>query len=209
MTPKGVSPNRNSRKTKFARRFICALSQMRNPRPVSSSIDEDVRTRCHKIKIAAYLSMARAVGSRRVWSRALLFKLRTRARRHNMTRRRPLGLKQKRVIKNDPQGELSQTKKLRHLVPGGKTMDMCSLLEETAHYITCLATQVKVMQNIADHFSKWAGHINTFLHVEDKKVVSFIYIMSDKYVKHRWYIGYIIGLTRTYAQIYMILNDTH
>ncbi|KAG6618188.1 transcription factor IBH1-like [Carya illinoinensis] len=155
MTPKGVSLNPNSRKTKFARRFIFALSRMRNPIPVSSSIEEEVRTRSHKIKIAAYLSMARAVGSRRAWSRALLFKLRTRARRHNMIiRRRSFRLKKKRIIKNDPQGEPSQTKKLRQLVPGGKTMDMCSLLEETAHYMTCLATQVKVMQTIADHFAK-------------------------------------------------------
>ncbi|XP_041010258.1 transcription factor IBH1-like [Juglans microcarpa x Juglans regia] len=155
MIPKGVSLNPNSRKTRFARRFICALSQMRNPRPVSSSNEEEVRKRSHKIKIAAYLSMARAVGSRRAWSRALLFKLRTRARRHNiMIGRRSLCLKKKRVIKNDPLGELSQTNKLRHLVPGGKTMDMCSLLEETAHFVTCLATQVKVMQTIADHFAK-------------------------------------------------------
>ncbi|KAJ6956316.1 hypothetical protein NC652_007409 [Populus alba x Populus x berolinensis] len=34
-------------------------------------------------------------------------------------------------------------------------MDICCLLEETAHYIKCLATQVKVMQSIAiNHYSK-------------------------------------------------------
>jgi hypothetical protein len=70
-----------------------------------------------------------------------------------MMRRRSIGFKKKRAIKNDPPGEQNQTKKLRQLVPGGKAMDMCSLLEETAHYIRCLSTQVKVMQTIADHFS--------------------------------------------------------
>jgi preprotein translocase subunit SecG len=29
------------------------------------------------------------------------------------------------------------------------------LLDETAHYIKCLATQVKVMQSIADRFTLW------------------------------------------------------
>ncbi|KAB1213400.1 Transcription factor IBH1 [Morella rubra] len=153
MTPKGVTLKSNSRKMKFARRFICTLLQMRKPRPVSLSIEE-VRARGQRIKIAAYWSMAHAVGSRRAWSRALLFKLRNRARYQTIMRRRSPGLKTKRVIKNDTPGELSQTKKLRQLVPGGKTMDMCNLLEETAHYITCLATQVKVMQTLADNFSK-------------------------------------------------------
>jgi hypothetical protein len=29
------------------------------------------------------------------------------------------------------------------------------LLDETAHYIKCLATQVKVMESIADLYSEW------------------------------------------------------
>ena len=150
MTPKGVTLNTNSHKIKFARRFIRTLLKMRKNAPSSSSIEE-IRKRSQRIKIAAYSSMAHAVGSRRAWSRAILFKLRNRARHHGMMRRRSM---KKRVIKNDPPGDQSQTNKLRQLVPGGKAMDMCSLLEETAHYISCLSTQVKVMQTIADHLSK-------------------------------------------------------
>lgn len=41
-----------------------------------------------------------------------------------------------------------QTDELRNLVPGGETMDFCSLLDETAHYIKCLTTQVQVMRSI-------------------------------------------------------------
>uniref|UniRef100_A0A2N9I4P0 IBH1-like N-terminal domain-containing protein n=1 Tax=Fagus sylvatica TaxID=28930 RepID=A0A2N9I4P0_FAGSY len=153
MTPKGVTLNTNSRRIKFARRFIRTLSKMKKTAPSSSSIDE-VRKRSQRIKIAAYSSMAHAVGSKKAWSRAILFKLRNRARHQGMMmRRRSIGFKKKRAIKNDPPGEQNQTKKLRQLVPGGKAMDMCSLLEETAHYIRCLSTQVKVMQTIADHFS--------------------------------------------------------
>ncbi|KAF5452060.1 hypothetical protein F2P56_027098 [Juglans regia] len=157
MISKGATRNSNSRRVKFARRFVSALLHMRNrnPRPGSLSI-EGVRTKSQRIKIAAYLSMAHAVGSRRAWSRAVLSKLGSRARRH-MSRmgRSSLGsLKKKRVIRSYSPGELGQAKKLRQLVPGGKTMDICSLLEETAHYITCLATQVKVMQTLADNVSK-------------------------------------------------------
>lgn len=46
-----------------------------------------------------------------------------------------------------------QTEKLREVVPGGKSMDICSLLEETAHFVSCLAAQVHVMQTIAHHYS--------------------------------------------------------
>ncbi|XP_040999564.1 transcription factor IBH1-like [Juglans microcarpa x Juglans regia] len=158
MISKGATRNSNSRRIKFARRFVSALLHMRNqnPRPGSLSIEGSVRTRSQRIKIAAYLSMAQAVGSRRAWSRAVLSKLGSRARRHmrRMGRSSLGSLKKKRVIRSYSPGELGQAKKLRQLVPGGETMDICSLLEETAHYITCLATQVKVMQTLADNFSK-------------------------------------------------------
>ncbi|XP_059448266.1 transcription factor IBH1 [Corylus avellana] len=161
MATKGVTLNTNARKIRFARRFISILLKMRKTRsPCSSSSIEDVRKRSQRIKIAAYSSMAHAVGPRRAWSRAVLFKLRSRARHQSMMKRRSFGLQKKRVVvvknNNDiiPSGQLSQADRLRQLVPGGKAMDMCSLLEETADYISCLATQVKVMQTIADHFSK-------------------------------------------------------
>jgi hypothetical protein len=156
-TTKGVTLNTNCRRIKFARRFITTLMRMRKTRPSSSlSMEADVRKRSQRIKIAACYAMAHAVGPRRAWSRAVLFKLRSRARHQSMIRRRSFRLQKKRVVKNDniPSGEVSQADKLRQLVPGGKAMDVCSLLEETAHYISCLATQVKVMQTIADRFSK-------------------------------------------------------
>ncbi|KAG6663982.1 transcription factor IBH1-like [Carya illinoinensis] len=155
MISKGATWNSNSCRIKFARRFVSALLHMRNrnTRPGSLTI-EGVRTHTQRIKIAAYLSMAQAVGSRRAWSRAVLSKHGSRARRHSRMGRSSVGLKKTRVIRSYPPGELGQAKKLRQLVPGGKTMDMCSLLEETAHYIKCLATQVKVMQTLADNFSK-------------------------------------------------------
>lgn len=43
-----------------------------------------------------------------------------------------------------------QENKLRRLVPGGEAMDVCSLLDETSHYIKCLTTQVKMMKRIAE-----------------------------------------------------------
>lgn len=109
------------------------------------------------IKMAAYYSMARAVGPRMNWSRAFLFKLRNRVRHPKLAKKK----KKKRVIMRSNKASRSVSSihmdrgnKLRELVPGGKSMDFCSLLEETAHYITCLSTQVKVMQAIADHLSK-------------------------------------------------------
>ncbi|CAN0923160.1 Transcription factor IBH1 [Linum grandiflorum] len=79
--------------------------------------------------------MARAVGSRRVWSRALLSRIRARRAHTNMPKSRK---------------PMSRTEKLRKLVPGGRKMEMGKLLEETAHYVQCLAVQVRVMQTIAD-----------------------------------------------------------
>ncbi|KAL9397614.1 hypothetical protein Peur_011867 [Populus x canadensis] len=144
-------------KTRFASRFLRSLLRMkRSDRFGGSQSNEGVRKRStHRIKIAAYASMARAVGPSRTWSRALLFKLRNRARIQGVLRKRCLVSKKnkkKRVIRNKViiSREPSRTDTLRKLVPGGDSMDICCLLEETAHYIKCLATQVKVMQSIAD-----------------------------------------------------------
>lgn len=46
----------------------------------------------------------------------------------------------------------SRVKELRRLVPGGESMDLGVLLEETAHFVQCLETQVGVMRRIADGF---------------------------------------------------------
>ncbi|KAK8943394.1 hypothetical protein KSP40_PGU009248 [Platanthera guangdongensis] len=40
---------------------------------------------------------------------------------------------------------------LRRLIPGGEAIgDLCKLLEETIDYVSCLKTQVQLMQEIAD-----------------------------------------------------------
>ncbi|GFY99430.1 hypothetical protein Acr_13g0008310 [Actinidia rufa] len=80
------------------------------------------------IKMASYASMASAVGSRRGWSRAVLRKIRCRAL--EIRRRRKCGGMIRRRS-----GERNKVDKLRNLVPGGEAMDLCGLLDETAHYI--------------------------------------------------------------------------
>ncbi|KAJ9178444.1 hypothetical protein P3X46_010324 [Hevea brasiliensis] len=149
-----VHPN-STTTTRFARRFLISLSRMRRPITLGPPSDEEVCRRTRRIKLAAYSSMARAVGSRRAWSRALLLKVRNRVRFQGILRNRFLASKKKRVIKrNKASGEMNKTDMLRKLVPGGETMDICGLLEETAHYMASLATQVKVMQSIVDQYSK-------------------------------------------------------
>lgn len=56
--------------------------------------------------------------------------------------------KKKQLVK----GSSSGAHELRRLVPGGERMDPRSLLEETAHFVHCLETQVRVMRSIADGF---------------------------------------------------------
>lgn len=48
---------------------------------------------------------------------------------------------------------LGRVDELRKVVPGGEDMDTWSLLEETAHYMKCLTTQVKVMRTIVAIYS--------------------------------------------------------
>jgi|UniRef100_A0A803R7N2 putative protein kinase ArgK-like GTPase of G3E family len=174
--------DKSSTRTKFALRFIRSLMEMKRRGHVSSSssssdndnnhnnnnnISSAVAERSEKIKVAAYSSMAHAVGPRRAWARALIFKLRRRAKRQRvlmkMNRSKSLKkinnkkklMKKKRAVDYNYQNDdvFSQTDRLRGLVPGGKAMDLCSLFEETAHFINCLATQVKVMKDIADQLS--------------------------------------------------------
>ncbi|CAN1251396.1 Transcription factor IBH1 [Linum perenne] len=115
----------------FALRFLTSLQKLRtNSNPTTR------RRRSLRIKAAAYSSMARAVGSRRVWSRVLLSRIRTRR------------------LQTKPRKEVgSRADELRKLVPGGSRMETGKLLEEAAHYVECLALQVRVMQNIAHRYS--------------------------------------------------------
>lgn len=160
--------------TKFERRFLRSLLKLKRNTPdycttTLPSSSEKIRKRSQRIKLAAYSSMARIVGPRRAWSRAALFKLRTsRACRHQCfdnkkrasclewkTKNKTKKTKKRAVMppKDTVMEKNQQMSKLREIVPGGKDMDICSLFEETAHYIQCLSTQVKVMQAIADRFS--------------------------------------------------------
>ena len=151
----------NSCKIKFAIRFLRALSKMKKPSRSADCLQSmnEIHKRSRTIKLAAYSSMAHAIGTRRAWSRAILIKLGIKRTRNHVLmkkKRSSLGKKQ-RVVKKftgTPIELVSQEKKLRKLVPGVKSLDICSLLEETAHYVKCLTTQVKVMQTIADHNSK-------------------------------------------------------
>lgn len=97
------------------------------------------------IRRAAYVSMACSVRPRCAWSRALL---RRRARQQPV-----IGISRRERSKSMKR-DMGMHNNLRMLVPGGREMDACSLLEETCHYIQSLRAQVKVMQVIADSFSQ-------------------------------------------------------
>ncbi|XP_052186746.1 transcription factor IBH1-like [Diospyros lotus] len=146
MAPQGLSMKPGSIRSRFAYGFLRALKRLsKRRRPISSSSPKRIFHGYRIVKMAADASMASAVGSRRAWSRAMLRKLRCgRRRRFVMRRRREV------VVNKVGSKELGfgQTDELRNLVPGGETMDFCSLLDETAHYIKCLTTQVQVMRSI-------------------------------------------------------------
>ncbi|KAK4778262.1 hypothetical protein SAY87_018449 [Trapa incisa] len=147
----------NSIKRRFALKFLRTLVRIRKsthqPSPSQSSTWE-IRRRAQRIKLAAYSSMARTVGSKRAWSRALTMKLRAamgnrpwsmiKQESKKMTRRKLIA-KRKRHMEKDLN---SGVQELRRLVPGGQWMDPLSLMQETAHFLRCLETQVRVMRSI-------------------------------------------------------------
>ncbi|CAA6667951.1 unnamed protein product [Spirodela intermedia] len=91
-------------------------------------------------------SMAVAAAPRRMaWSRALLRRLR---RRSASPRRKTITVTRKKTRKERQEDEL------RRLVPAGRRMDLCSLLEETGDYLQCLAAQVSLMQWVARSISE-------------------------------------------------------
>ncbi|XP_043703941.1 transcription factor IBH1-like [Telopea speciosissima] len=141
-------------KAKFTRIFLRALARINKDRLTSSS-HQEIHKRSRRIKIAADASMASAIGSKRAWSRIMLWKLRSRIRYRALIRSRVISLERKRSVDigNKKKKELSRPDKLRQLVPGGETMDFCSLLDEASHYIKCLTTQVQVMRRIAHFYS--------------------------------------------------------
>ncbi|XP_052211307.1 transcription factor IBH1-like [Diospyros lotus] len=165
----------SSIRTRFAYGFLRAMKRLRNRRrPAASSSSSSSSAaraafgRYRKLKMVADASMASAVGSRRAWSRALLWKITRRqalVRRALAGKRRrsggdDSGIRRSVVVENEGtqdhhhnQSGVAQTDILRRLVPGGESMDLYSLLGETAHYIKCLTIQVKVMKNIVDFCS--------------------------------------------------------
>ncbi|KAK3184690.1 hypothetical protein Dsin_031976 [Dipteronia sinensis] len=170
-------------KSRFTRGFLRALIKMKKQnynQPTSSSSSsssrrEVFRRRYRRVKIAADKSMAVAVGSTRLWSRAMLSRIRhqyqqQRWRYHRSNfNHQPIKVKrlviekkkkEKLRIKQKEEGSddhhrrgLRDAGELRKLVPGGEGMDICSLLDETAHYIKCLVTQVQVMKSIDQFYS--------------------------------------------------------
>ncbi|CAA3001435.1 Hypothetical predicted protein [Olea europaea subsp. europaea] len=145
MTTQIMPSNPNSIKSRFTYRFVRALKKLNKSRGVSSSMKETYR-RYHMIRVASYASMASAVGSKRAWSRSVLWRIKKKSRFHALRRRK---------ASENPRNDINfhQDNVLRKLIPGGEDMEFCRLLNETAHYIKCLRTQVQIMKNIVDHCS--------------------------------------------------------
>lgn len=153
MNPQRSSLNPCSIKSRFTHVFLRALMRIhRKPKRPSLNSSREIRVRYRRIRIAAYASMASAVGSRRAWSRAMFSKIRkyqqpgrhrgrmfrAKTNMHGAMRRR-----------RRTRGGFGGANELRKLVPGCEDMDLCRLLGETEHYIKCLTTQVEVMRKIA------------------------------------------------------------
>ncbi|KAI3450125.1 hypothetical protein Pfo_006790 [Paulownia fortunei] len=155
-TDKNLPTNPSSIKTRFALKFVQAMKKLNKNRPPSPSMADKYK-RYHVIRAAACASMASAVGPRRAWSRAVLWKIKNHTLHHSLIykSRTQRFTRRKRVLKGNPRQDLGfgQEDDLRGLVPGGEEMGFCRLLSETAHYIKCLRAQVQVMTNILDHCS--------------------------------------------------------
>ncbi|KAF5446484.1 hypothetical protein F2P56_032111 [Juglans regia] len=148
-------------KSRFACGFLRALWRINRQRRTSTSASSrEICRRYLRVKVAADVSMASAVGSRRAWSRAILLrKLRNQGQNGTVRVRRMSNIprmRKRNICGNKCTEEVAgtcQAEQLRKLVPGGEEMDMCNLLGETAHYIECLTTQVNVMRRIAEILS--------------------------------------------------------
>ncbi|KAL4587901.1 hypothetical protein LXL04_000777 [Taraxacum kok-saghyz] len=156
-------------KNQFALRFVRALNTIKNQK--GSAHDTQMHCRSRRVKIAAYTAMASVVGSRRSWSRAVLWKIRNRSRNQDLLRnkimtnhhrrRRHAKLCMKRRNRNSIREDVYlnpfrysvQESKLRKMVPGGRNMDSWCLGDEIADYIKCLAAQVEVMQTLVDLYT--------------------------------------------------------
>ncbi|XP_022880873.1 transcription factor IBH1-like [Olea europaea var. sylvestris] len=153
-THQRLPSNLSSVKSRFTYRFLKSLNKLKKNRSASPSIRETYR-RYHLIRVASYASMASAVRPRRAWSHATLWKIRNRTFHRALMKRSRTHSSMRRGARGNPREELGfgQVSDLRKLVPGGEEMKFCRLLNETAHYITCLQAQVQIMRNIIDHSS--------------------------------------------------------
>ncbi|KAL4363977.1 hypothetical protein GQ457_04G025950 [Hibiscus cannabinus] len=146
--------NPSSLKSRFTTRFLRALTKINAHKPISSSSPGpgEIFQRYRRIKVAADKSMAYSVRSRRTWSRATLWRLRTRSPRSRLAthaRRSWVKTRSTRAASHGKEkkedGGTVEAEELRELVPGGEAMDLCNLLDETAHYIKCLTTQLDIL----------------------------------------------------------------
>ncbi|KAI3678649.1 hypothetical protein L6452_37950 [Arctium lappa] len=147
-----------SLKIQLAYRFHQALNNLNNG--TNTNFDNTrIEKRSRRVKIAAYASMASVAGSRRAWSRAILSKIRNRARNYKKKvvfvvdrkiitgrrcRRRVLGFTRRRNTKVkredvvvDPIGDSGLEVKLRKLVPGAETMDSYEYKVFPANLVSC------------------------------------------------------------------------
>ncbi|KFK37148.1 hypothetical protein AALP_AA4G219400 [Arabis alpina] len=139
------------KKDVFALHFLQSLSNLKAQNPLDSPDKANVCVK--KIKLAAYVSMARSAGgTSRLWSRALL---RRAAKGNNKIPRRKKKVTWHRKRRSNRRAPVVEeaAERLRNLVPGGGAMETSKLMEETAHYIKCLSMQVKVMQCIVNGLS--------------------------------------------------------
>ncbi|KAL1834948.1 hypothetical protein ACET3Z_004599 [Daucus carota] len=135
--PRNYNNSSSNIRRRFTYRFLRTLKQVNSiTAGRSSSSWSSRRRRSLEIKHAANMCMAATVGGTRAWSRAMLSKIRRRRRRRRCSI-----------------NETCWTGELREIVPGGEDLDTRSLLDETAHYIKCLTTQVQVMNDILRLYS--------------------------------------------------------
>ncbi|GER54574.1 transcription factor [Striga asiatica] len=134
---KKTSSNPSSIEARLAFNFLRAIKKITSsPRKPSSA---HKAKRPSEIRAAAYASMASVAGPNKAWSRALLRNIKNRRRQ--------------RAQRDPARNNGGPEKDLRELVPGGKSLDMAKLLNETGHYIKCLRAQVEVMRKIVDYSS--------------------------------------------------------
>ncbi|XP_021733515.1 transcription factor IBH1-like [Chenopodium quinoa] len=153
--------NLKSLRTRFALRFLKALKKINHQEKIHNKINYKgngnivmmTHHKFHKIKVAADASMAAAVGPKRAWSRAVLSRIRLSWWRRGLLRRENSIIVARKQRRGAVRQQGGQTQELRRLVPGGEEMDMQKLLDETAHYIKCLTTQVNVMRSIVNYCS--------------------------------------------------------